>query len=327
MKPQQRDASPNSPGAPETPALARLHLWQFQAVRDIAIVLLIVGIVHLGYRMSIVTIPLLLGLLLAYLLEPPIAWVARKTGRVAAAVIALVLIGLLFIVPVAAGVGVASYQGIRFVSGLDKDLTKFVDQLEKFLTYVERDSVKVVIEDGRITDIRPGDDAAPKKDEGDAAPTSGEPQPDAKPDEARKPTEAPAPAANSESERTLVQKYAALARQWIRENVTTISPERVAQGAGGVLTVGWSVLAGLGAFVFKYIFLTPFFFFFWSIGFGQAKQFGAELIPEKKRAGTLEIIGKMDGAIAAFIRGRFTIALILSVLYTIAYWIIGVPAR
>lgn len=346
MKPQRRDGT----GAGhDTPAMARLHLWQIQAVRDIAVVLLLVGIVHLGYRMSVVTIPLLLGLLLAYLLEPPIAWVARKTGRVAAAVIALIVIGLVFVLPVAAGVGVASYQGVRFVSGLDRDLTRFVDQLERVLTYLERDSVKVVIEDGKITDIQPGDakddekpDDKPKdEDQPDGAaapPPPGEPGradradadgPSEDAEEDKKPDEKDGAKSDAEAKpasRTLVQEYASLVRQWIRENFTTISAERVAQGAGGVLTLGWAALAAAGAFVFKYIFLTPFFFFFWSVGFGQVKQFGAQLIPEKKRASTLEIIGKMDRAIAAFIRGRFTIALILSVLYTIAYWLIGVPA-
>lgn len=329
MQPRPKKLKPE----PDAPAIARLHIWQIQAVRDIAVVLAIIGIVHLGYRMSVVTIPLLLGLLLAYLLEPPIAWLAQRTNRVFAAAAAIVVMGLVIVVPVAGGVGVGAIQGVRFVTGLDKDLTRFVDQIEKLLSYLERDSVKVVFEDGKITDIQPGDE---KKAEGsDKDPDEGErAKPSPAPAEAggddeptdKSDADKPEPTESAEESASLVQRYASVARTWIRENVSTISADRVAQGAGGALTLGWSVLAGLGAFVFKYLFLTPFFFFFWSVGFGQVKQFGSQLIPEKRREATLEIIGKMDGAIAAFIRGRFTIALILSVCYTLAYWAIGVPA-
>lgn len=308
--------------SPDTPAMARLHLWQIQAVRDVAVVLAIIGVVQLGYRMSVVTIPLLLGLLLAYLLEPPIAWLAKRTSRVFAAAAAIVVIGMVIVVPVAGGVGVGAIQGVRFVTGLDRDLTRFVDQIEKLLTYLERDSVKVVFEDGKITDIQPGDE----KKAGDSDDEQPKPVPTEAGGDTETKSEAKEPESDAEPPASLVQRYASVARQWIRENVSTISADRVVQGAGGALTLGWSLLAALAGFVFKYLFLTPFFFFFWSVGFGQVKQFGAQLIPEKKRANTLEIIGKMDRAIAAFIRGRFTIALILSVCYTIAYWAIGVPA-
>ncbi|MBZ0171536.1 MAG: hypothetical protein K8E66_04080, partial [Phycisphaerales bacterium] len=51
-----------------------LHLWQIQPVRDVLLVLAIVGLFWLGDKIGIVTVPLLLAILLAYLFEPVIQW-------------------------------------------------------------------------------------------------------------------------------------------------------------------------------------------------------------------------------------------------------------
>lgn len=366
-----RDDSPSPPTPSDQPgngqaerSIARLHLWQIQPVRDIAVILVVLWLINLGYAMSIVTVPLLLGLLLAYLLEPPIAWVAKHRGRPFAAGLALAVMGLVIAVPVAGAVGVATAQGLRFIGGFDDDLTKFLEKVEQFLTIVERDRVKVVIdEQGRVTGIQPGDprpaeesSAAPGADAkngagagasqpvpgdeaGDAQRAPARPEParednaDATPENGQNGDPPPAPDdgadaepdAQGEDDRTLVQKYAAVLRRALRENFGSVS-KQVAAGGANFIQVGWDVLLAVGAFAFKYLFLTPFFFFFWSISLGRVKEFGAGMIPQKHRKNTLRVVRKMDAAIAAFIRGRFTIATILAVGYTIAYWIVGVPA-
>lgn len=342
-----------------TRPIARLHLWQIQPVRDVAVILLILWLIGLGYKMSIVTVPLLLGLLLAYLLEPPISWLAKRTSRPFAAGAAIAVVVLAFVVPVGAGMVFAGSQGIRFLSSLDNDLERFVDKVERFLLYLERDEVKVVISEGGGIAIEPGDpepgeeieeesaaadgtdepdgaDAPPKKGvepvppkgAGDDAPADtdradedadGEPKPEEKAE-----AKDDADAQEAKPERTLVQRYASTMRRAIRENFGTLS-QRVAEGSIGALSIGWGWLIFLGGAAFRYLFLTPFFFFFWSISLGSVKEFGAQLIPEKYRARSLVVIRKMDRAIAAFIRGRLTIAMILAVLYTIAYSLIGVP--
>lgn len=362
MSEQKRPAPTTSSSAPKSERpIARLHLWQIQPVRDVAVILLLLWLVGLGYRMSIVTVPLLLGLLLAYLLEPPIAWLARRTSRPFAAGAAIAVVILAFVVPVGAGMVFAGSQGIRFLSSLDNDLERFVDKVERFLLYLERDEVKVVISEGGGIAIEPGDpepgeedeaDAATEGDDGtgdapgdesaredddaSAAPSRAEDaarddvdQADKDADDEPKPEEKKAErddaeAEESKPERTLVQRYASTMRKAIRENFGTLS-QRVAEGSIGALSIGWGWLIFLGGAAFRYLFLTPFFFFFWSISLGSVQQFGAQLIPEKYRPRALVVIRKMDRAIAAFIRGRLTIGLILAVLYTIAYTIIGVP--
>ncbi|MGY8752495.1 MAG: AI-2E family transporter [Phycisphaerales bacterium] len=61
----------------QKPDLTRLHLWQIQWVRDLFLLLIIVCGIWLGYAMRDITIPLLIALLLAYLFEPLISFLAN----------------------------------------------------------------------------------------------------------------------------------------------------------------------------------------------------------------------------------------------------------
>lgn len=75
--------------------ITKLHLWQIQWVRDSFLILAIVFGVWLGYAMRDITIPLLVALLLAYLFEPFISFLANHPkfplGRIP------VIVGLLTI--------------------------------------------------------------------------------------------------------------------------------------------------------------------------------------------------------------------------------------
>lgn len=60
--------------------LTRLHLWQIQWVRDVLVVASVVGVLWLGYALRFVTVPLLVALGLAYLVEPLVRWLCRRMG-------------------------------------------------------------------------------------------------------------------------------------------------------------------------------------------------------------------------------------------------------
>ena len=71
-KPADAGSGEASESAPERPddvaeSLARLHVWQVQAVRDVLLVAAIIAIFWAGYALRAVTVPLLVALLLAYL--------------------------------------------------------------------------------------------------------------------------------------------------------------------------------------------------------------------------------------------------------------------
>ncbi|MBY0308487.1 MAG: hypothetical protein K2Q09_07070, partial [Phycisphaerales bacterium] len=68
------------PARPSSP-LWTLHLWQIQPVRDALLIAAVLALVYLGYKLSIVTVPILLAMLLAYLIEPAVKFVTPPRRR------------------------------------------------------------------------------------------------------------------------------------------------------------------------------------------------------------------------------------------------------
>jgi predicted PurR-regulated permease PerM len=85
------------------------------------------------------------------------------------------------------------------------------------------------------------------------------------------------------------------------------------------------VLGGIGYVAFA-LFLILFFFFFFCTGYERVQIALANLIPKWRKTRTLELLRQMDEVIAGFIRGRLIIMACLMVMFTIGYWLIGVPA-
>jgi len=85
------------------PDWAGLHVWQIQWVRDLSGVAIVIGLLLLGERLSLVTVPLLLALLFAYLFEPLIGMM----GCV-----------LFLALPAVLGLGFGVLQGVSFAGSL-----------------------------------------------------------------------------------------------------------------------------------------------------------------------------------------------------------------
>jgi predicted PurR-regulated permease PerM len=121
----------------------RLHLWQIQVVRD-AVLLVAVGmILWLGYELSGITVPLLIGLFLADLYEPAVRratrlwpWITRARFVFASA--ALALIGLVIALIVTLPPLVAQ------TGQLVRDLPRYADQAASFC---ERPWVPALVRD------------------------------------------------------------------------------------------------------------------------------------------------------------------------------------
>ena len=108
-----------------------MHFWRIQSVRDILLIILVLGVVWLGYRMSAITVPLLVALGLAYLFEPVITrlqaqfrW--RRTAAVSL-ILGLFMIGIVLVaVPVSVVVVGQTASFVRnaatgrYAEGLDK---------------------------------------------------------------------------------------------------------------------------------------------------------------------------------------------------------------
>lgn len=264
-----------------------LHLWQIQPVRDVLLVLAIVGLFWLGDKISVVTVPLLLAILLAYLFEPVIAWAVRRTSLSRNGVVAGLIgaVVLLVAVPTILGItfGVAQFAGLLAATS---------------------ERVGMVYESVQA----PEDAALAARVSEDAGPAW------------------------------------AFIRDQLLQSDTHDSLEpmleavraRLADGGAGLVgstaTYGLDamksvlrLIGGLFGLAFG-LFLTGFFFYFVSTGWVGVKGFGRRLIPDKHEQRVIDLATKFDGVISGFVRGRLTIAFLQAIFFSVAYFVIGVPA-
>lgn len=290
----------------------RLHIWEFQGVRDLLVVAATIGIFSAGYALRAVTIPLLVALLLAYLFEPLIVRMTRhpKISRPMAVggILGALGVGLLVVLIVLVPVVVS--QTANFASDVTSgDLRK---QLEKLEVYVPSplDEHYLVLVD-RLPDgpdpIAPDAEPAAESDDGDSSASEAEP---------------PSPGQDR-----LAQLEEQIAQLEERIATGAAPPEKDTNWLGiakGTLTTVTSVIGAIISFGLL-SFLIPFYFFFFSVWWPDVVAFGRQLIPERHRDHSLDLLSKMDEVVAGFVRGRIVISLIMGLMLGIGWWICGVP--
>jgi len=141
---QRESGSSRSGDGTPRPGWPRMHLWEIQPLRDATVVLVVVGLLYLGYVLRVVTVPLLLALLLAYLFEPVVQWLTKENqrnrkhrkskrkgmSRAMAAVAIIVAAAVLVVVPVLGGVAIGTVEGVKLVRAVGTNLrtvVRFVD--------------------------------------------------------------------------------------------------------------------------------------------------------------------------------------------------------
>lgn len=368
-QPRTPDAPLSAPlGTPARPTAGQqwhvLHLWQIQMVRDVLIIGGIVGLVYLGYLLSIVTVPLLLAMALAYLFEPIVRWATRDSRymtRSGAVATIILLSGALVIVPSILGVGFAVGQGVQYA----RELAANIDLVNRAVRGDERAEALLeptwrrIAQEWRELQQKNGEAAAPPADSSSSPEKAAPPAPPTSPLSPVAPvgTELTfrfgpgmrfglgfGPAASElapeeedgASVAQVVGDVAALGSvdtpqgmlawtaSWVQRNADAIS-RRVLGTTTSAFEAAVNTFTTIGMFLFT-LFLTAFFFYFLSTGYGAVVQFWDELIPEHKRGRVFYLLGKMDRVIAGFIRGRLVVCACLVVIYTIGYWLVGVPA-
>ncbi len=320
----------------------RLHLWQIQPVRDVLVILCIVGLVYLGYVLSVVTVPLLLALLFAYLFEPVVGWLtvhARMTRQSAVAAI-LVSVLLFVVVPVVIGAGVAFVQVAGAATFVATNTRNLLDSV-RAETPEARDAAYQQLEGSGwrsvstwLADLNESVDQNREINAG--APTV--PGEQSSKDDV--PTGIDAPNASAEesmrfrggipfgeSGRKRTYRAAEFLLGWVKDNSEAIGAAIGKRAIGtGSDAVGAALKAvGSVGYVAFTAFITAFFFFFISTGYGKVLDFWKSLIPERKKGVAIDLATQMNAAVSGFIRGRLTIAAIQSVVFAIGYLLIGVP--
>jgi len=342
LKPDPKTDLKTDPKPDTRPDWKHMRLWQIQPIRDALIIFGVLGVLYLGYELSIVTVPILIALLLAYLFEPLVAKATRRKwlSRPGAALSIVGLFALVVVVPLFLGVGFATAQGVKYAQAFASDLDVFVRSVEspqdtalqrqvpggswrKVRDYVvEQKSIhkqSVAHRQARAAEL-----AAPAVSSPTAPPTDTAP-----------PTEPPAPGVTPhvepdhlielpEPETLSAAQVIQPIYEWLRANSGKIGGQAL-QASGGAVSFlakgigsAWLLLFGL--------FLTAFFFFFFSTSYGKVLEFWRGLIPEKRKNRVLELLDQMDRVISGFVRGRITIAFLMMVFYSLAYLFISVPA-
>lgn len=316
--PTPRPGEPAPPPA-RNPGWWSLHLWQIQPIRDAMVLATCFGLIYLGYKLSVVTVPILLAMLLAYLVEPLVKMVTPpRRGWFTRRGFALLLIFFTFgaiVIPAAAGVTYGVMQGATFAQKLstniqatvasveapeDPALERKVENLGPAWRDLRKQLLKLKAEYERQRAIDRGDPPLPGTQTG----------PDG---EVIQPNKVGA----------TVYQYGKQVAEYVQQNADMIGKQVLSTGGTAA-----AFIASLAGSIFSLgfmLFLTAFFFFFFCTGWGGVLNFWQGLIPEKKKHRTLELLGMMDAVIAGFIRGRLTICALMVIWFALGYWLAGVP--
>ncbi|MFZ4430172.1 MAG: AI-2E family transporter [Phycisphaerales bacterium] len=304
-------------------AWPHLHLWQIQPLRDLLVLAAVVGIVYLGYVLSIVTVPILLALALAYLFEPLVRRMTDggRIGRARVAASILLLSGMLVLVPLAIGMTYSVMQGVRYVQGVIRS----IDVVSQSVRAPEREDLRLQVQIRSnawlmIRDyiVEERAKAAVAEDARKRAATIESESP--KPSDAL----AQAMALESVEEPSDLFRLLEFTREFLQQHSTELG-RNLLQAGGGAVGAVFSLVSSGVKFV-TIIALTAFFFFFFSTGYGQVLAFWESLLPEHKKGSVLDLVSKMDAVISGFIRGRLIICATMIGVYTVGYVLIGAPA-
>lgn len=333
----QDDHHERSDTSRQQPAWAGMHLWQMQPVRDVLLGLGIFALIIIGQKTSVVTVPLLLALLLAYLFEPVIVWMMGRLNisrRVA--VIAIMVSTILFvIVPLTAGTAYAIGQLVNFSTDTISNMDRVNRALKNPDADTARDRLMGVDRSARVPGADDDPDQAPDSEPG-AVPEQ-EPEPRRSDGAARMSTSAPdaEPIPNAwlwvydeirQSERdpdSSMGRALDAVIEWVATNREQIA-KTTASVSMGLMNRTLSFIGAAFGISFM-LFVTAFFFFFTATEWIQLKGFGTKLLPDKNRDRILDLLCKFDAVISGFIRGRITIAFIQGIVFSIGYFLIGVP--
>lgn len=102
--------------------------------------------------------------------------------------------------------------------------------------------------------------------------------------------------------------------------VTREFRDRISHSAGRITEIGFSVLEGLLVFI-----LAPLLALYILVDLPQLQRDALNLVPETHRAEFADLGSKIGRAVGGFFRGQLLVALLVGVMSSIGFWIIGLP--
>ncbi len=285
------------PAEPPPRRVGERHLWEFTWVRDLLWLGGFVLLLALMYLARSILVPVCVALALAYVFNPLITWMQRRwgwprwLGVTAVFVVVLLITANVALVTIPPLVGQTRQLIQSAPSYLRQGAERMNINYEQWQNRVE----------GLIHRIRKETDKQlepPPPSATDGVVTEDEP-------------ELPTPPVQAQE-----QKPADVPWQQVGEVLL--------RGLG----VGFDFVTGVLGFVtylILFIFLTAICFFFFCWHFQGVIDWFRQFIPQSSYDRSVEIIGKMDRTLSAFIRGRLVQSLVLGAVLSIGWWIAGVP--
>lgn len=355
MDERRTDAEQHGRNSPpvETPRASdtdvrSLHLWQIQSIRDVLVIGAVAGTIYVGYAMRTVTVPLLIALALAYLVEPLVARMTswRRMNRPLAVGLILTALGVLLAMSIAIVVPLVAAQTLSLAESLrsgryDGAVERIIEVVpDNYRADVRAWADRVIHPASRPHEPARGSDEKPEgsnaedvatKDLSSLEDARQTPARDGESRNAFASVQGVASASEKSSVRdgasndasSSVTDGSVIAR--LPQSVTQVSLDNpivtiLGAGAGQVYALSLRLLQlGLVAF------LIPFYFYYFSVHWPAIVGFFGSLVPDENRGKVGEIVAEMDRAVAGFVRGRIVICVIMGVMFAIGWQICGVP--
>lgn len=322
------------------------HLWQFQWVRELIILLIIGLIAWMAYSIRAVLSPILIGLALAYVVNPVVTWaqIKRRIPRWFSTSIIL-LLSMFSILMVGLIALPRMMQQVSMLVGNLKAYTRVLlvhmhitpSAVQGWIgSIIERD-VEVVedIEQEIVADIQSYEAEHNSQANPDSQTTyedgSGDMPGEVAPDEAGQELSADGDAlADEMGDPTMDPESAASAfphGELLSEQTFEIMGKTMSVVMRG-LDIGVGVVGstiGLASYLTIAVIVIVFCFFFFSWRFDRIIAWFNQFIPNAHREKTVRIITRMDKSVSAFIRGRLIQSLTMGLVLSVGWWAAGVP--
>ena len=279
----------------------RKHLWEIQAIRDVLLIAGGLSLLWLGYALSSITIPLLMALLLAYLVEPLVEGLGQRgVSRSRAAAWFVSLFGVLVVGLLALVLPLIVGQTLRLVDDVESgDMQRRVLRVESILPEQAAAPLQ------RLAMLLPGE--ATLDAQSDLVATEGEVQS----------TDADADSLEMQIQRIVQQELAS-------QSDDAVLQQEGLRAAGAALTSAWSVLVAIVDAGFL-LFLIPFYFYFLVLWYPEVVRFGAQLVPRDNREAIFSLLQEMDDVVSGFVRGRLLVSFIMGLMFSVGWWLVDVP--
>lgn len=300
----------------------RLHLWQFQTVRDALVIVGLVFVIACGYWLRSITVPILVGLALAYLVEPIVKSLTRRhrwLSRQGVAGGLVGLFGLAFLLLVIAVVPLLVRQTLNLIEALPQTVDRVSTLIEQRIP-----------EELRLQLFGPAE-TAPADDQRDEESRPRGPQAEnssgASETSLRDDQQEGEGATSKESGHPFDPEHkgqlATQIENWIRDNITNLLSGGIEQGQNVVAKV--TAFVGRVLYLLMLLVLVPFFFYVFSTSWPAVERFGSQLIPRSSASQIRDLLTKMDRAVSGFVRGRIVVCAIVGILLALGWWACGVP--